>query len=491
MDLFDSLDINGMTVPNRVVVPAMVTRLSGEDGKVNDSILERYVRYAQGEVGLIVAEAMAIHGGKAGPLLRISDDSFIPGLSELARRVHAASDSKIVPQIIHFMKVARTGWRQTFDMLSEADLELIIEQFGDAAVRARQAGFDGIELHAAHAYTLSTSLSRVNPRRDAYDGRSLEGRLLMFGQVMANVRGKVGADFPVGVRFNADEFIRGGYTVEDSKLMALRMAQLGVDFISLSVGGKFEDAVHTPGKVLHGYTGYSGDRCMPGIGYPALPHIAMMAEIKAFINAKGYRVPVIGAGKIADPDDARRIISEEKLDLVAIARGLLADPDWPKKVRRGEADRIVHCDYCNVCKQLDGDHKEVICALWPKGARQAPSDQPAGAAPAWGADRGGLSVELADGAARLEWHESQGEPVCYYIYRTDDGGPARRIEALKGTHWVDRTVFAGTRYDFHVRAQDAVGRTSPPSNTVTVTAKVPTYGGHPASVIAQLSGGGA
>lgn len=491
MNLFDSLDINGMIVPNRVVVPAMVTRLSGEDGMVNDDILDRYVRYAQGEVGLIVAEAMAVHSGKAGPLLRISDDSFIPGLSELTRRVHAASDSKIVPQIIHFLKVARNGWRQTLDMLSEEDVALIIEQFGDAAVRARRSGFDGIELHAAHAYTLSTSLSRVNPRRDAYDGRSLEGRLLMFGQVLANVRGKVGKDFPVGVRINADEFIRGGYTVEESKLIALRMAQLGVDFISLSVGGKFEDAVHTPGKVLHGYTGYSGDRCMPGIGYPATPHIGMMAEIKAFINAKGYRVPVIGAGKMSDPEHAKRIISEGKLDMVAIARGLLADPDWPKKVRRGDADQIVHCDYCNVCKQLDGDHQEVICALWPKGARQAPSDLLAGAAPAWGADQGGLSVELAGGAARLQWNKSQGEPVCYYIYRADDEGEARRVEAIKATRWVDRTVFAGTRYAYYVRAQDLAGRTSPPSNTVTVTSAVPKYGGDPASVLAQISDGGA
>ena len=106
-----------MTIPNRVLVPAMVTRLSGEDGFVNQPIIDRYVRYAEGHVGLIVVEATAIHGAKSGPLLRISDDQFVAGHRELVRRVHDAGPSKIVPQIIHFMKVARSGWRQTIDML--------------------------------------------------------------------------------------------------------------------------------------------------------------------------------------------------------------------------------------------------------------------------------------------------------------------------------------------------------------------------------------
>ena len=490
MELFSPLDINGMVLANRTMVPAMVTRLSAEDGVVNEDIIDRYVRYAQGEVGLIVVEAMAIHDAKSGPLLRISDDRFIPGLSELTRRVHDTSDSKIVPQIIHFMKIARSGWRQTFDMISREHIELIIDQFGDAAVRAREAGFDGLELHAAHSYTLSTSLSRLNPRRDEYGGRSLEGRLMMFGQVMANVRSKVGADYPVGVRFNADEFVKGGYTVEDSKLIALRMAQLGVDYISLSVGGKFEDAVHTPGKVLHGYTGYSGTRCMPGAEYPLMPHVSIMAAIKAFINEKGYQVPVAGAGKLANPDHAKRMVAEGKLDLVAIARGLLADPDWPKKVRGGEEEKIVHCSYCNVCKQLDGDHKEVVCFLWPRKTRQAVSSSPDGQAPSWGADQGALDIQVAEGSARMQWSPAQGSVATYDIYRADDQGEVRCIEAVKSTKWVDRTILGGMRYQYYVRGNDAVGRSSPPSNIVTIEPAVPQYGGDPAAPPVESSNSG-
>lgn len=115
-----------MQVPNRVMVPAMVTRLSGEDGFVTQAITDRYVRYAQGEVGLIVVEAMAIHGSNAGPLLRIGDDKFIPGLKEMNARIHDTSDSRVVPQLIHFMKIARSGWRQTVDMLSIEEIDRIV-----------------------------------------------------------------------------------------------------------------------------------------------------------------------------------------------------------------------------------------------------------------------------------------------------------------------------------------------------------------------------
>ncbi|HEX2115298.1 MAG TPA: hypothetical protein VHM01_12905 [Alphaproteobacteria bacterium] len=222
MKLLEPLKIGSMTIPNRVLVPAMVTRLSGEDGFVNQPIIDRYVRYSEGHVGLIVVEATAIHGAKSGPLLRISDDKFIPGHRELVRHVHDAGPSKIVPQIIHFMKVARSGWRQTIDTLSTTDIDQIVGQFAAAAGRVREAGYDGVELHSAHAYTLSSFLSRHNKRRDEYDGRTLEGRLRMFGRVMTRVRETVGKDFPVGVRFLAEEAIKDGYALPDSQRIALR-----------------------------------------------------------------------------------------------------------------------------------------------------------------------------------------------------------------------------------------------------------------------------
>jgi dimethylglycine catabolism A len=473
MKLFEPLDINGMVIPNRVMVPAMVTHLCREDGHVNQDIIDRYAAYAEGGAGLIVVEAMAIHQNKSGSLLRVSDDQFIPGLRQLTKRIHDCSDSKVVPQIIHFMKVARTGWRQTIDTVMVEEIEKIIEQFGAAAARVQQAGFDGVELHSAHAYTLSSFLSRTNPRTDDFGGEALEDRLRLIGRVMESVRKNVGPRFPVCVRFNAEEFIKNGYTVDESKLIAQRLAELGFDYLSLSVGGKFEDAVHTPGQVLFPYSGYSGDRCMPGSWLPRALHANLAAQIKAHLLAQGIRTPVAIAGKLSDPDDAERVIAEGNADIVGIARGLLADPAWANKVKRGERDTIVQCDYCNVCKQLDGTHKPVICSLWPQGSLQAPKDEPSASVPQWGADHE-VAVKSTDSTVTLRWKKVAGA-ARYDIYRASGDGLAQLVEATKVTNWTDKTVLGGTRYTYHVRACLPDGRASGPSPLVRIDLPRPEY----------------
>jgi 2,4-dienoyl-CoA reductase-like NADH-dependent reductase (Old Yellow Enzyme family) len=468
MKLFEPLNVGGMIIPNRVMVPAMVTRLSGEDGLVNKDISDRYVRYVQGGAGLVVIEAMAVHTAKSGPLLRISGDQFVPGLTDLVRRMHDASDSKVVPQIIHFMKVAKSGWRQTIDMLSLAEIDRIVDEFGDAVVRARAAGFDGAELHSAHAYTLASFLSRTNPRMDDYSGDTLEGRLYLIGRIFGNIRRKVGEDFPIGVRFLADEFIKDGYTVNDAKLIGLRLAQLGAAYLSLSVGGKFEDAIHAPGQVPYPYTGYSGDRCMPGDWYPAVPHAHFSAEIKTFIRAHGFNTPVATAGKISNPDDAELLVATGAVDVVGIARGLLADPDWPNKVRQGEIDRIVKCDYCNVCKHLDGTHTRVICALWPQGSLQAPPDDHSSEAPRWSPVGANLTATMGDGKVILKWNKAAGA-ARYDVCRTDPLGNVEIADAIKITRWEDHGLLAGMPYLYCVRVYGAAGYGGAASNTVTVS----------------------
>ncbi len=185
----------------------------------------------------------------------------------------------------------------------------LYQRFGDAVYRARAAGFDGAELHSAHAYTLASFLSRTNPRKDEYGGHTLEGRLHLIGRIMQNIRRKVGRDFPVGVRFLADEFIKDGYTVNDAKIIALRLAELGAAYLSLSVGGKFEDAIHKAGHVPYPYTGYSGDRCMPGDWYPPVPHAHFSAEIKAHLKAHGYDT---GEGDLAGSEAHSQVHCDEE-----------------------------------------------------------------------------------------------------------------------------------------------------------------------------------
>ncbi|MBS1902820.1 MAG: NADH:flavin oxidoreductase [Bacteroidetes bacterium] len=467
--LLSPLKINSMTVPNRLVVPAMVTRLSGEDGLVNQAITDRYVRFAKGEVGLIVVEAMSVHGAKSGPLLKIASDDFKPGLTELATRVHDAGPSMIVPQIIHFLKIARSGWRQKIEDLSRDDIKLIIQQFGQAAVRARECGFDGVELHMAHAYTMSSFLSRKNKRPDEFGGKSLENRLRVPLQVVQHVRKMVGDDFAVGVRFLGEESIKGGYTTEESSEIAVRMAETGVNYISLSAGGKFEDAVHKEGEVLYPYTGYSGDRCMPPAEYPDGYNLHMPEAARRKLRAKGLTTPVIATGKISTPDLAEEVLKNDRADMIGMARGLLADPDVIKKVREGKRDTIVKCIYWNVCKALDETFHEVVCGLWPKGYQHAPlSDDTI--APTWQSAEP-LKVLARTNQIRLNWEKAvDNEQVAgYEIWRSeDDGKHFEHIYSVTVSMYSDNLAQSGRKYKYYLRAYDLAGNKSEPSNVVNV-----------------------
>jgi 2,4-dienoyl-CoA reductase-like NADH-dependent reductase (Old Yellow Enzyme family) len=466
--VFEPLTIRSMTLPNRVVLPAMVTRLSGEDGHVNDDIRARYVRFAKGETGLLVVEAMAVHDAKSGPLLRISSDAFKAGLTDLAARCHDAGPGKVVPQIIHFLKIARSGWRQTIDMLTLEDLTEIVRAYGAAALRARECGFDGVELHMAHAYTLSSFLSRLNPRRDAYGG-TLENRLRLPLRVVAEVRKAVGHDFPVGVRFVGEEFIKNGYTTVDAGLIAVRLAEAGVDWISLSAGGKFEDAKHVPGEPLYPYTGYSGDRCMPGSQYPDGANLFIPEAVRSQLRAAGSSVPVIAAGKIASLAMAEAVLREGKGDLIGMARALLADPDIPKKWRTGAEDRVVRCLYGNVCKALDESFRRVDCTLWPKKSGQAPESEDR-VAPVWPELGASLRAEYTQGRALLQWHKASDNEGLYgyQVFRAQGGAPLAHYASVRGasTRFEDGRVLAGQSYRYALRPYDLAGNRGAFSETV-------------------------
>jgi 2,4-dienoyl-CoA reductase-like NADH-dependent reductase (Old Yellow Enzyme family) len=468
MKLFEPIQINSMRLENRIVLPAMVTRLSGEDGFVNQDIHDRYIRFAKGEPGLIVVEAMAVHTAKSGPLLRLCSDEYIPKLRDLAREVHDISPSKIVPQIIHFLKIARSGWRQKISELTKEDIKQIVADYGAAAARAREAEFDGVELHMAHAYTLSSFLSRMNKRNDEY-GKTLENRMRMMSEVIATVRQTVGSDFPIGVRFDGEECIKNGYTAVDSREIALRMAELGVDYISISAGGKFEDAIHKPGEPLYPYTGYSGDRCMPGASYPDGANVYIADSIKQYINAKGYKTPVVTTGKIIRSEFAESILQAGRADLIGMARALLADPDLPRKVRDGREMAVIKCVYGNICKNLDENFKKVVCVLWPKGALQAPLsfDQQA---PQWQNGGAGLKAQERTGQVYLEWQEATDNEAIYgyEIFRSEDGGEYERLNAIKRTHLYDISVVGGRNYTYYVQAYDLAGNRSEKSNVASI-----------------------
>jgi len=250
--------------------------------------------------------------------------------------------------------------------------EVLPKLFTDAAIRAREAGFDGIELHYAHAYTMASFLSRTNTRNDGYGG-ALENRLKLPLEVYAAVRKAVGDDFVLGCRYLADECIDGGNALEETPEIGVAFAKAGMDFVSLSRGGKFDDAKQPKvGEAVYPYTGRSGYECMPGFISdsfgPFGRNIAPSAIIRAAIRAEGLETPVVTAGGIHSFQQAEAVLAEGQADIIGLARQALADPDWFQKVRSGKGGAVRLCEYSNYCEGLDQKHKTVTCQLWDREA---------------------------------------------------------------------------------------------------------------------------
>lgn len=374
MELFQPYHLNNkLKLSNRIMMPPVVTRLATEEGKVTEELIDRYLLYARGGAAIVVTEAVSVKKQKSGQLLRLSDDEFISGLKELTNQVHQETEARIAPQIIHFLKISRSGYRQKVEDLPIEEVQEIPGLFAQAAYRARQAGFDAVELHFAHAYTLSSFLSRHNHRKDDYGGK-LENRMRLAEEVVQAARKAVGNDFVLGARINGDEFTLGGNTLSHSRPIALRLAELGLDYISISAGGKFEDAVPRSGESLDPYTGYSGNRSMPPLWMPEKVNVYLAADIKKTLNLAGFYPTIITAGRIPTAQIAEMILENSEADMVAIARPILCDPFWPKKSQEGREKEIVKCVYCNKCREAEGAFEEVTCIQWKKkdGSLQIP-----------------------------------------------------------------------------------------------------------------------
>ncbi len=433
--VFKAVDLGPITLDQKTWIPAMVPWRSNEEGEVTEDVIQWYERFAQGQPGAIVIEATGIRDIPSGPLLRISHDRYINGLNELVKRVKAASDNKtkVLIQIIDFLTIKRRPNRDVFlsrfltitpdhitrlnaqglgegeirqqlielsddhlrDVLNEreynqlshgyreyvTDLNLphiaelpsvLPDLFANAASRADKAGFDGIELHYAHAYTMASFLSAKNNRTDGYGG-SREQRIKLPLEVFNRVREAVSPSIAVGCRFLSDECIDSGSDLNDACYYAVEFAKAGMDFLSLSRGGKFDDAKQPKvGSAAYPYTGRSGYECMPGhisddFG-PFGRNIEPASAIRNAVKAAGYTTPIVCAGGIHNFDQAETLLIEDKADIVGMARQAMADPDWFRKVKSGNGQQVKLCEYTNYCEGLDQKHKQVTCQLWDREA---------------------------------------------------------------------------------------------------------------------------
>jgi len=370
---FSQVTMRGVVFPNRLQRTSQVSGLATEDGHVTKEITARYQREARGGVGGLVVEAAVVISSRSSYNLRISDDSFVPELKGLVDAIREAnSETKIGLQIMQFLKISKSGWRQKVTDFKAEDLPQIVEDHVKAAKRAVAAGFDFIELHMAHAYVLSSFLSLSNGRTDEYGG-SLKNRMRLPIEVYEAVRKAVGDKYPVGIRINGEDFTLPGTTLVHSAPIAKKFAELGADYISVSAGSRFEDAVvpeeNNPPSPM---SGYSGHRMSPDYRFPDNTHVYLARQIRKAVREAGYETPIIIAGKIRSPEDAEEIISDGSADVVGLCRPLLADPDWPNKAKSGKPEEIVKCVACNWCLEADERMEKVNCARWPEGSLNAP-----------------------------------------------------------------------------------------------------------------------
>jgi NADPH2 dehydrogenase len=320
--LFDPIIIKGLLLKNRIVMPPMATGMATEDGEVTDRHIKHYTTRASGGVGLIIIEHTYVSEdgkGREGQM-GLYDDRLIPGLKRLVEAIHAEG-AKVIIQLTHAGAKAPSNitgkqpsgpWNIILPKCSESprsltvpEIKTIVMRFGDAAYRAVEAGFDSVELHGAHGYLLCQFLSPyANQRNDEYGG-NLAKRLLFPTKVIKEVKTKLGKNMPLFYRFGADDMLDGGLTRQEAKLAAQHLEQAGVDVIDVSGG------IGGDGRMSFTEQGY---------------FVPLAEGIKEMV-----KVPVIGVGNITDSEFADSIIRERKVDMVALGRKLLSDPEFPKQ----------------------------------------------------------------------------------------------------------------------------------------------------------------
>jgi 2,4-dienoyl-CoA reductase-like NADH-dependent reductase (Old Yellow Enzyme family) len=317
-------------------------------------------------------EALRAHTGDHGP--RLSDD-------EVRAQIAALPDTDL-PYVLSARELddLERGYRERVTdvhLPHIRDLPQVLPGlFADAAGRAIDAGFDGVELHYAHAYTMASFLSALNTRDDGYGGKRPHRARLPL-EVAAAVRARVAGRGVVGCRYLGDDVIEGGNHLDDAAWFGVELAKAGLDFLSISKGGKFEDAKQPKvGWAAYPYTGRSGYECMPTIYSdlkgPFARNINLAATIRAAVRGAGLETPVVTAGGIATFHQAEGALERDEADFIASARQSLADPDWFAKLRAGAGDAIRRCEFTNYCEALDQQHKQVTCKLWDRDALDEP-----------------------------------------------------------------------------------------------------------------------
>lgn len=349
--LFEPINIAGVEVKNRIVMSPMCTYFAAPDGSITERLISYYEERAKGGVGLIITGYTFIGDESSrdmGNQIGMHDDRFIAGLNFLVEQIHKY-DTNIFAQLSYYGRRSselcekgeskkehlNKGALINVEELSLEDIESIVNLFSKAAKRAKLAGFDGVEIHALFPDLLSRfMLKQTNKRNDKYGG-NLENRMRVIREIINSIRGYVGENYPIGFRFGAGDnlyFLNGKeFTFSEAQKAAILLEDFGVDYLNI---------FRVP-----------------------LPMYTKQSFKGAEIVKQKVKIPVIAGGSIIEPLMAEEILSSNKADLIALGRALIADPEWPRKVKEGKYEEIRKCIRCNECIARVAQYQSLKCAI--------------------------------------------------------------------------------------------------------------------------------
>lgn len=367
--LSQPISIGTMQLKNRYAVPAMDTKYCGLDGFVTQQLIDYWVERAKGGFSLLITECTPVDRmGVAGGCMQIWDDKFLPGLKKLTDAVHQY-DAKIVPQLYHCGRqsspmlldgkdpVAPTAIPCSLNKTMPRELKTeevyeIIERFGDGALRAKEAGFDGVEIHGGHGYIVSEFMSAYYNKRVDEFGGTFEARMKFPVELVRNIKEKCGEDFPVIFRLSSVEMCPGGREISETRTVCRILEEAGVDAIDLSVGNYYSFEYNVAAHSV-----------APGF------NLVNAEEVK-----KSVSIPVLAVGRINTPAIGEDALLTGKADIIGFGRASIADPHLPEKTMAGDAANIAQCTGC-----LEGcvghifnpdPNKKVTCIVNPFAGRE-------------------------------------------------------------------------------------------------------------------------
>jgi 2,4-dienoyl-CoA reductase-like NADH-dependent reductase (Old Yellow Enzyme family)/thioredoxin reductase len=356
--LFEPIRIGGLELPNRLVMAPMGTCLDA-DGEITDATVAYYARRARGGVGAVTVEGCLVSADTQGPEPRISSPAYLPGLTRLASTLEGLGAVPGV-QLMHPGRQVVAGpsvapspvplnsMAPTPQELTVAEIEAIVADYARAAELAHEAGFRFLEVHGAHGYLPSNFLSPLDNRRTDDYGGDLAGRARFSLEVARAIVAAVGPEVPLVWRLNGQDAIPDGFDLDEAVAVAGMLEEAGVAALSVTAG-----TWHT----LH--------VTLAPMFVPRGQMVPLAAAIKAAVE-----VPVMAVGRLDDPELAAGVVASGQADLICLGRGLIAEPDWPAKVGRGEAEELRPCISCNACVDRVGRGERAKCSVNPEVGRE-------------------------------------------------------------------------------------------------------------------------